>query len=367
MEKSISINRKQLPIKEYNGQRVVTFKDIDMVHGRADGTAHRNFKANKNRFIEGVDYFKLQKDEIRPFGITSPNGGIVLTESGYLMLVKSFTDDLAWTVQRELVNNYFRVNKNAAKRDVPIQRGEQLTLETAEYHYFDKTYKGEPFITLADFEHFTGITRDMARHFVKVYCKLGKDYLILSKTDLQELRRENPGLSIRIKSLTILKKQAVKMLLKYYDRRNNMPECFSKRHALPEKCSNRSIEIERADPWEKYKHLGTYNESIIDKLLSEHGIYLYGETIIPKEIAFKYFVPAAVNTVLDKMYADRRLMSESVLIDTYNLDDSDFVYTIKGLNRKGLESMVSVHNIIVAGNIKFYDKGKLPKEYATLC
>ncbi|HNQ43870.1 MAG TPA: hypothetical protein PKI59_05545 [Candidatus Cloacimonadota bacterium] len=32
------------------------------------------------------------------------------TESGYLMLVKSLTDDLSWAVQRELVNSYFRAN-----------------------------------------------------------------------------------------------------------------------------------------------------------------------------------------------------------------------------------------------------------------
>ncbi len=48
--------------------------------------------------------------EIRPSGIESVNvrGTTFLTETGYLMLVKSFTDDLAWSVQRELVNNYFR-------------------------------------------------------------------------------------------------------------------------------------------------------------------------------------------------------------------------------------------------------------------
>lgn len=109
VENAIMVGNHTLPIKEYNNVRVVTFKDIDTVHERPDGTAHRNFKANKNRFIEGVDYYKLQKDEIRPFGITSPNGGTIVTESGYLMLVKSFTDDLAWKVQRELVNNYFRV------------------------------------------------------------------------------------------------------------------------------------------------------------------------------------------------------------------------------------------------------------------
>lgn len=367
MEKSISINRKKLPIKEYKGQRVVTFKDIDMVHGRPDGTARKRFNENKKRFIEGVDYFNVQTSEKRTLEFDVPNRGLTLiTESGYLMLAKSFTDDLAWTVQRELVNNYFRVSKGIEKHDIPTTKGEQLTLETAEYHYFDKTYKGEPVITLADFEHFTGITPDMARYFIKVHCKAGKDYLILSKTDLLELRRENPGLSRNIKSLTILKKQAVKMLVKYFGNGNNMPECFSKRHALPEKCSSRNIEIERADPWEKYKHLGTYNESIIDKLLSEHGFYLYGETIIPKEIAFKYFVPCAVDTVLDKMYEDRHLTSKSFLIDIKSLDDSDFVHTIKGINRKGLEGIVSVHNIIVAGNVKFYDKGKLPEEYASL-
>jgi hypothetical protein len=37
--------------------------------------------------------------------------GLLITESGYLMLVKSLQDDLAWKVQRELVNNYFRTKK----------------------------------------------------------------------------------------------------------------------------------------------------------------------------------------------------------------------------------------------------------------
>ena len=32
---------------------------------------------------------------------------------------------------------------------------EQLTLETAEYHYYDKTYRGEPVLTSADMCYFT--------------------------------------------------------------------------------------------------------------------------------------------------------------------------------------------------------------------
>lgn len=39
----LTIAEKKLCIKEYAGQRVVTFADIDTVHQRAVGTASRNF------------------------------------------------------------------------------------------------------------------------------------------------------------------------------------------------------------------------------------------------------------------------------------------------------------------------------------
>ena len=111
----VIINNTELLVKDYSNQRVITFKDIDLVHERPSGTASRNFKANRKHFIEGEDFFKVtpsdfQKDEIRPTKINN-NGTIFITESGYLMLVKSFTDDLAWKVQRELVNTYFRKRK----------------------------------------------------------------------------------------------------------------------------------------------------------------------------------------------------------------------------------------------------------------
>lgn len=112
---SITINKTEVSIKEYKSSRVVTFKDIDTVHGRPEGTARKRFNDNKEHFIEGVDFYVIdQPSEIRTLGITRPQGGTpqsvtLLTESGYLMLVKSFTDDLAWDVQRQLVNTYFRV------------------------------------------------------------------------------------------------------------------------------------------------------------------------------------------------------------------------------------------------------------------
>lgn len=110
---AIMIQGTDIQIKEYRGKRVVTFKDIDTVHHRPIGTASRNFNQNRQHFISGVDYFKVSIDEFRRLGTDDkynyPKGVTFITESGYLMLVKSFTDDLAWKVQRELVDTYFRI------------------------------------------------------------------------------------------------------------------------------------------------------------------------------------------------------------------------------------------------------------------
>ena len=115
MSSLVKINNQNLEVKEFNGQRVVTFKDIDTLHERVEGTAGRNFRENKERFIENVDFFfvkpaDIQNNEIRRSEINN-SGTYLITESGYLMLVKSFTDDLAWKVQRQLVNTYFRAKE----------------------------------------------------------------------------------------------------------------------------------------------------------------------------------------------------------------------------------------------------------------
>lgn len=120
---TVTINETALAVKEYKGQRVVTLKEVDEVHQRPEGTAGRNFRTNRDHFIEGTDYFAidLTNDEIRRQFGAGKNAGrtlTVVTESGYLMLVKSFTDDLAWTVQRELVNSYFRVRATKPTKTV---------------------------------------------------------------------------------------------------------------------------------------------------------------------------------------------------------------------------------------------------------
>nr|WP_315403153.1 ORF6N domain-containing protein [uncultured Pseudomonas sp.] len=149
----ITIHNTQLPVVEYRGQRVVTLAMIDQVHERPEGTAGRTFTAHKGRLIEGADYFfadTSQKDVLRCFGIEVPNRGLILmAEQGYLMLVKPFTDDLSWSVQRQLVNSYFRPAPalptdyiTALEHLLASKRSEQLALEQRDHAIATKAQIG---------------------------------------------------------------------------------------------------------------------------------------------------------------------------------------------------------------------------------
>lgn len=113
MPELVEIDNNTLPApKVWNGQRVVTFKDIDTVHKLKAGNARRNFSRNKKHFVEHEEFEVITREKANgtfcPFENIPPKGITVLTEMGYLMLAKSFTDDLSWKVQRQLINGYFK-------------------------------------------------------------------------------------------------------------------------------------------------------------------------------------------------------------------------------------------------------------------
>lgn len=171
-----------LPInrKEYNGQPVVTLKDIDAIHRKPEGTARKRFNDNKKHFIKGVDYFVRNSDEaLREFGTIAPNGLKLFTQTGYLMIVKSFTDDLSWAIQRELVNGYFAARKPGL------------------------TFMGTPVIPLTEAAKALGIHKDTAVHRISSR-KLGMmDALLLEGRNLARYKREN-DLRISASALWIL-------------------------------------------------------------------------------------------------------------------------------------------------------------------
>jgi len=127
MNELVTIENRQFLKKEFNGQRVVTLNDIDFLHGRIKGTAGRNFAENKDKFARGEDYYFINGEELNEIKQTTNFVGsnakslVLVTEQGYLMLVKSFTDDLAWKVQKQLVNTYFRAKKLSTQEIMRIQ------------------------------------------------------------------------------------------------------------------------------------------------------------------------------------------------------------------------------------------------------
>lgn len=179
--------------KTYQGQRVVTLRDIDELHQRVPGTAWRNFSENRKHFVDGLDYNCVtrenQNNEIRGFDI-GKRGTLVFTLTGYLMIVKSFTDDLSWQIQRELVTGYFSGCKAG------------------------NTFRGTPVITLKEYCAATGENRHTACGRLKArYGEIPLEAaLYLEGWNLRLFKRENPGTADQATTLWILTREGAERL-----------------------------------------------------------------------------------------------------------------------------------------------------------
>lgn len=110
----VEVNGIPLDVIEYKGEPVVTFEMLDRVYGNRGKYAAKNFSRNKHRFLPITDFYHLTYQEVeREVNLTSlaliakGHGLHLLTERGFLKLNKTFSGDLAWRVQDELVDTYF--------------------------------------------------------------------------------------------------------------------------------------------------------------------------------------------------------------------------------------------------------------------
>lgn len=118
MDNKIVIFNKEIEIKEYNGERVITAYDIAELHGRDVKVINQQFNNNRNKFVENEDYFIAKKNLIHgAISFTLANKLqnlkeiILFTYSGYLLLAKTFNDELSWKIQKELVKTYFKLRE----------------------------------------------------------------------------------------------------------------------------------------------------------------------------------------------------------------------------------------------------------------
>lgn len=118
MDNKMIILNEEIEIKEYNGERVITAWDIARLHGRDVREITQNFNYVKEKMILNEDYFIISKENISESKILIqdfiPNNVkeiILFTESGYLLLAKTFTDEKSWNIQRQLVKSYFKLKE----------------------------------------------------------------------------------------------------------------------------------------------------------------------------------------------------------------------------------------------------------------
>lgn len=131
----IKIENKELEIKEWNNLRVISVYDIAKLHEREVKRVNEQFKRNKEKFIENIDYFIITKEEMMESQFATAlskysnnKEEVLFTETGYLMLVKTFNDDLSWIIQRMLVNSYFKTKeiKEIIKKYEPTEYEKDL-------------------------------------------------------------------------------------------------------------------------------------------------------------------------------------------------------------------------------------------------
>lgn len=110
----------ELKVIENQGQRVLLTNQIAEIYGTDNQVITNNFNRNKDRYIEGKDYFALSGQDKNEFinltqfdlgSIKNARTLYLWTEHGALLHAKSLGTDKAWEVYGELVDTYFRVRE----------------------------------------------------------------------------------------------------------------------------------------------------------------------------------------------------------------------------------------------------------------
>lgn len=121
---------------DHKQQRVLTTQQLATAYETDTQIIVNNFNRNKDRYVEGVDYYRLDgasKSEFlskHQFDVSKKNTQplYLWTESGVLMHAKSLNTDKAWEVYRHLVETYFRYQEQIAQQqELPLAGGDFLT------------------------------------------------------------------------------------------------------------------------------------------------------------------------------------------------------------------------------------------------
>ncbi|MCG9084295.1 ORF6N domain-containing protein [Laribacter hongkongensis] len=116
----------KLPQVTYKGQPVLTARAVAEVLGCKQAQVKDNYKYNRNKFVEGIDCFRVSFKEAKAAGLPStgqvlseggistleffrcsPQGSILFTRRGLAKLSKSVGTPEAWSMMDTFIDAYF--------------------------------------------------------------------------------------------------------------------------------------------------------------------------------------------------------------------------------------------------------------------
>lgn len=123
----------QLEIVKYNNQIVLLTSKLAESYGTSNKIISYNFNNNKDRYIEGKHYFKLEGKEKKDFinhleiqdGLKNAKTVYLWTERGAFLHAKSLNTDKAWEMYDSLVEYYFN-SVEAKPKALPMTYKEAL-------------------------------------------------------------------------------------------------------------------------------------------------------------------------------------------------------------------------------------------------
>ena len=132
-------------------------------------------------------------------------------------------DDVVPTVTK---TGKYEIPKPAEQLTLEEPNYPKAVLESAGYRYQDKTFNGEPVVTLNDIAFHIGVSPDTARGVLRRYGKYGKDYYKIDGAQIIKFKKQNTGLPHTWNHLILVTKSGFVLIANYYNITKNTPQCF---------------------------------------------------------------------------------------------------------------------------------------------
>lgn len=125
----------QLIPVDYSNERVLTTEQLAEVYGCSPDAIKKNFSNNKDKFIEGIHYFKLENTELKQFKdrvknvhLVGKNASTIIlwTRRGCSRHCKMIGTDAAWDMFDQLEDCYFQRQKPMTMAEIVAANANRL-------------------------------------------------------------------------------------------------------------------------------------------------------------------------------------------------------------------------------------------------